>query len=151
MTSLSLVQSALNSSAREFNFDRIIRVLHRYFISVKTRCLGSIRFFLVNVVQPISLTEAFQLGTKGKNWNLNEVKAARCGGCPRCSDCRLIIAFAHVAVLFQRRVVSHNHRSNLSTEAEVNYVPCSLIQIIIDLIFAPIRQLSQNLQNFLLR
>ena len=127
MTSQSFVQSAFYSSTRKNWFDGIVGIVNGHLIVIEDLCFRGIRFFLLNVVQPISFAEAFQLGTKGKNWNLNKV---------------LVIALTHVAVLFQRWVVSHNNRSNLSTETEVDYVSCSFIKIIIDLVFASIRQPS---------
>ena len=121
MTSQSFVQSAFYSSTRKNWFDWVIGVVNGHLISLNDRSNGCIRLFLLDVVYTVSQKEAFQLGAKGKNWNLNEV---------------LIITFAHITVLFQRWVVSHNNRSNLSTETKVNYVSCSFIKIIIDLVFA---------------
>ena len=74
---------------------------------------------------PISLTEAFQLGAKSKNWYLNKV---------------LIITFSHIAVLLQRWVVSHNNRANFSTETEVYYVSNSFIKVVVNLIFPSIQK-----------
>ena len=125
MTSLSFVQSAFYSSTRKNWFDWVVGIINWYLISFYARSFRSIRLFLLDVVQPISLTEAFQLGTKGKNGNLNEV---------------LVITFAHVAVLFKRWVVSHNNRSNLSTDTEVDYVSSRFIQIIVYLVFSTVRQ-----------
>ena len=140
MTSLSFIQPTFDPSARKLWFDGVVGVVNRYFISVYCRSFASVRFFLLDVVQPIPFAEAFQLGTKGKNWNVHQVEAARCGGSPRCSDCRLIIAFAHIGTLFKSWVVSHNNCSNLSTKAKINYVSSRFVEVVIDLILATIRK-----------
>ena len=127
MTSFCFIQPTLDSLARKNWFDCLMRVVNRYFILVEARCFGSIRFFLADAVQTVSLAEAFQLGTKGKDRDLNEV---------------LIIAFAQICTLLESWVVSHNNRSNLSTETEINYVPRSFIEVIVNLVFASIRQPS---------
>lgn len=119
MTIFTLVQPTLYSRARKLSLAGIVGVVHRNIVSVNRRCFGCIRFFLLNVVQPISFAEAFQLRAKGKNWDLNKV---------------LIIAFTHIAILFQRWVVSHNNRPNLSTETEINYVPRSFIRYMLIII-----------------
>ena len=125
MTIFTFVQPTFYSPTREFFLVRIVGIVQRYIVFINRRSFASVRLFLFNIVQPISSREAFQLGTKSKNRNVHKI---------------LIIAFAHIAVLFQRRVVTHNNRSNFSRQTEVNYVSSRLVQIIIDLVFSMIRK-----------
>ena len=125
MTTLSFVQPTFYSCARELSLAGIVSIVNRNVISIETRCPTGVRFFLLDVVQTISSREAFQLGTKGKNWNVYKV---------------LIITFTHICTLFKSWVVPHNNRSNFSTDAEIDYVPSRLVQVIINLVFSTIRK-----------
>ncbi|MBZ8181261.1 hypothetical protein [Oscillatoria salina] len=94
------IQPALNSPSAKLGFDGAIGIVNRKLVLVDTGCNGCIGFFLLDVAQPITSAEAFQLGSKGKNSDLNEV---------------LIVGFAHVGILLQYWVIAHNNRPHLFT------------------------------------
>ncbi|MCV3213829.1 hypothetical protein OGM63_09950 [Plectonema radiosum NIES-515] len=70
---LSRIQTTLNPFSTEVMFLKIIGIKDRDSITIKKTSLTGVKFFLLNVLNPIQFTESFELKPKAPVGNLDKV------------------------------------------------------------------------------
>lgn len=124
---LGAVQATLDALALEYILRPIVGVPHWQDVSIKRRRLAGVGLLLFNALNPVSFAEAFQLALKGKYRDLSEI---------------LIVSLAHIAPLLEVRVVTDNNLADAISAAPINDIPGRLIQKVIDLVVASVKQLG---------
>ena len=117
-----LIQSTLNSPAREFMFAGVVGIVDGYLISIIKACFRGIGFFLLQVDNPISRAKDFKFTPQLPKRYLDKV---------------LIIGTTNIDFLFDAWVVANYQLTYLVLDAVVNYQPSSLIQIVSNAVIAP--------------
>ena len=118
-----LIQSTLDSPARELVFTGIVGIIDRYLVSVIKTCFRGIGFFLLQVDNSISRTKGFKLTPQLPKWYLDEV---------------LIVGTTNVDFLLNTWVIANYQLTYLVLDAVVNCQPSSLIQIVSNAVIAPL-------------
>lgn len=87
------IQTALYSPAGELVGLRIVGVANRYFVTIQCGCLARIGFFLLDILDAISLAQGGEFRPQLPLWDLNEV---------------LIVPRADIDLLFPAEVDTDN-------------------------------------------